>query len=75
MTDRMDAVDHTHPTQDGVAEAYRRGRGADGLIADGSGDDADAADPMREVSHTPPVGEDTNDIWARGDDELERDDE
>jgi hypothetical protein len=72
MTDRMDAVDHTHPAQDAVADAYRRGR--TGLRADGSGEepevgaDADDGARMRDVSHTPADGEGTNDVWSRGDD-------
>jgi hypothetical protein len=68
----MDAVDHTHPAQDAVADAYRRGRHADaGLRADGSGEEpeTDAETPrMRDVSHTPADGEGTNDVWSRGDD-------
>jgi hypothetical protein len=73
MTDRMDSVDHTHPTQDAVADAYRRG--GTGLRADGSGRDAADGDAgtdrtrMRDVSHTPPDGDGTNDVWARGETE------
>ena len=69
MTDRMDAVDHTHPAQDAVTDAYRRGRHADaGLRADGSGEESEADDHerMRDVSHTPADGEGTNDVWSRG---------
>ncbi|AZH25850.1 hypothetical protein [Haloplanus aerogenes] len=80
MTDRMAAVDHTHPTQDAVAGAYRRGRQADGLRADGAGDDSDAeTDPetarMRDVSHTPTDGDGANDVWARGETDEVRDDD
>jgi hypothetical protein len=81
MTDRMAAVDHTHPAQDAVTGAYRRGRGAgDGLRADGSGEEPEAdadsdpeTDSMRDVSHTPVDGDGTNGVWARG--EREYDDE
>ena len=64
MTDRMDAVDHTHPAQDAVTDAYRRGR--TGLRADGSGEDPATDARMRDVSHTPADGEGTNDVWSRG---------
>jgi len=75
MTDRMESVDHTHPAQDAVTDAYRRGR--TDLRADGSGrpdaDDADTGAPrMRDVSHTPPDGDSTNDVWARGEGDAER---
>jgi len=69
----MGAVDHTHPAQDAVTDVYRRGRTA--LRADGSGrDDADDADAtrMRDVSHTPPDGDGTNDVWARGESDATR---
>jgi hypothetical protein len=70
MTDRMDAVDHTHPAQDAVTGAYRRGR--ETLLADGAGEESDAeADPepsrMRDVSHASADG--TNGVWARGETE------
>jgi hypothetical protein len=81
--DRMEAVDHTHPAQDAVADAYRRGRGADdGLRADGEGSDTDtdadtdASDTMRDVSHKPADSDGTNRVWARGDtDQPVRDDD
>jgi len=78
----MAAVDHPHPAQGAVTGAYRRGRQAEGLRADGAGDDSDAdgdadSDPetvrMRDVSHTPADGDGTNRVWARG--ESESDDE
>ena len=79
MTDRMDAVDHTHPAQDAVADAYRRGRHAnDGLRADGEGEseNADAEARMCDVSHTPADGDGTNGVWARGErDRQVRDDD
>jgi hypothetical protein len=79
MTDRMESVDHSHPTQRAVASAYRRGLSADaGLRADGAGeesdDDTDAEAPrMRDVSHAPADGDGTNGVWARG--ETDHDDE
>jgi len=46
------------------------------LIADGAGrpeagDDADET-RMRDVSHTPPNGDGTNDVWARGEGDAVR---
>jgi len=75
MTERMDAVDHTHPAQDAVADAYRRGRQS--LRADGAGEESDADDArMRDVSHTPVDGDGTNGVWARGEtDQPARDDD
>jgi hypothetical protein len=72
MTDRIESVDHTHPAQESVTDAYRRGR--TGLRADGGEDaetDADRA-RMRDVSHTPPDGDGTNEVWARGDGDTQR---
>jgi hypothetical protein len=74
MTDRMESVDHSHPTQRAVAGAYRRGRDADGLRTDGAGEDAgtESRERMRDVSHTPADGDGTNEVWARGDGDTEQ---
>jgi len=83
MTNRMDAVDHTHPTQDAVADAYRRGRRAADLRADGAGEASDGeaeADAdgekrgrVRDVSHASTDG--TNGVWVRGEPTVRDDDE
>ncbi|MFC7174095.1 hypothetical protein ACFQL0_13545 [Haloplanus litoreus] len=67
-------MDHTHSdADDALAETYRRGPN-DGrrAVTDGAGDEEPAA-RMRDVSHTPPHGEGTNDVWSRGEEAADRD--
>jgi hypothetical protein len=81
MTDRTDGVDHVHPDADeALAAAHRRGPERR-PVTDGAGDpdperrsDEGDADPeatvrMRDVSHTPPHGDGTNEVWSRGDED------
>ena len=76
MTDRMDAVEHTHSDADGaLTETYRRGpTGERRPVTDGGDADEEPTARMRDVSHTPPHGQGTNDVWARGDEAAARDD-
>ncbi|MGM0591608.1 MAG: hypothetical protein ACQETI_08285 [Halobacteriota archaeon] len=55
----MADVAHTHPyTGETFGQVYRRGP----VVADGGEEPA-----MVDVDHTPPHGDGTNDVWARGD--------
>jgi hypothetical protein len=69
----MDEADTTPDAGDAPAETHRRGPADDRpAVADGGDEGASdetsaSADRMRDVSHAPPHGDGTNDVWSRGD--------
>jgi hypothetical protein len=76
MTDRdtMKDVSHTHPeTGETFGHVYRRGP----AVADGGEtptDESTEATPeetMADVAHTPPHGDGANEVWKRGDGDVD----
>jgi hypothetical protein len=74
--DDMQSVSHTHPyTGETFGTVYRRGP----AVADGgespSRRDTTPADEMKDVDHTPPHGDGANDVWERGSEHTDDDEE
>ncbi|RDI70471.1 hypothetical protein [Halopelagius longus] len=71
MTDRkpMKEISHAHPETGETFgyDVYRRGP----AVADGGENRDDAADEMSDVDHTPRDGEGANEVWKRGDGDVD----
>ncbi|ELZ98913.1 hypothetical protein C440_01115 [Haloferax mucosum ATCC BAA-1512] len=71
-SNRMRNVNHTNPyTGETFTTVYERGP----AVTDGGRSDSQPAmtggsETMKQVDHTPPYGDGTNDVWQRGHTEI-----